>query len=361
MNIRFKPLKEQVIVITGASSGIGLVTARMAAQRGARVMLTARNEAALRQLTEEINGQEINGSESNGGVADFVAGDIAEEAIVRRVGDQAIDRFGGIDTWINCAGVSIYGPVLDVSLEDQRRLFETNFGGVVIGSRIAVGHLRKKGGALINIGSTLSDRAVPLQGIYCASKLAVKAYTDSLRMELEHDGVPISVTLIKPGAIDTPYAEHAKNYLPNEPKNPPPAYAPEVVAEAILHCAEHPVRDVFAGGGGKMISMLGHWAPRLTDKMMERSMFALQQSNQADQDRHDNGLYSSARGLQERSGRAPYVAESSFYTQASLHPMMTAAVTAVAGAVLVSLFRRGGLNGQSLMRSARSRTSQDFW
>src|SRR6188768_123670 len=212
MNIRFKPLKEQVIVITGASSGIGLVTARMAAQRGARVMLTARNEAALRQLTEEINGQEINGSESNGGVADFVAGDIAEEAIVRRVGDQAIDRFGGIDTWINCAGVSIYGPVLDVSLEDQRRLFETNFGGVVIGSRIAVGHLRKKGGALINIGSTLSDRAVPLQGIYCASKHAVKAYTDSLRMGLEHDGVPISVTLIKPGAIDTPYAEHAKNY-----------------------------------------------------------------------------------------------------------------------------------------------------
>ena len=110
-----------------------------------------------------------------------------------------------------------------------------------------------------------------------------------------------------------------------------------------------------------MISMLGHWAPRLTDKMMERSMFALQQSNQADQDRHDNGLYSSARGLQERSGRAPYVAESSFYTQASLHPMMTAAVTAVAGAVLVSLFRRVGSNGQSRMRSARSRTSQDLW
>jgi len=180
-------------------------------------------------------------------------------------------------------------------------------------------------------------------------------------MELEHDGVPISVTLIKPGAIDTPYAEHAKNYLPNEPKNPPPAYAPEVVAEAILHCAQHPVRDVFAGGGGKMISMLGHWAPRLTDMMMERSMFAIQQSDQADQDRHDNGLYSSARGLQERGGRAPYVSESSLYTQASLHPMVTAAVTAVAGAVLVSLFRRGGLNGQSRMRPARSRTSQDLW
>lgn len=331
----------------------------MAAQRGARVMLTARNETALRQLAQELNGQEINGSGSNGGVAEFVEGDVAEEAVVRRVGDQAIDHFGRIDAWINCAGVSIYGPALDVSLEDQRRLFETNFWGVVIGSRIAVEHLRKKGGALINIGSTLSDRAVPLQGIYCASKHAVKAYTDSLRMELEHDGAPISVTLIKPGAIDTPYAEHAKNYLPHEPKNPPPAYAPEVVAETILYCAEHPVRDVFAGGGGKMISMLGHWAPRLTDKMMERTMFALQQSDQADHDRQDNGLYSSARGLQERGGWAPYVAESSLYTQASLHPMVTAAVTAVAGAVLIALFRRGGADGQSRVRPARSRTNQD--
>lgn len=361
MNIRLKPLKDQVLVLTGASSGIGLVTARMAAQRGARVMLTARNETALRQLTEEINGQEINGSEPNGGVAGFVAGDVADEAVVRLVAKQAIDRFGRIDTWINCAGVSIYGPVLDVSLEDQRRLFETNFWGVVIGSRIAVEHLRKKGGALINVGSTLSDRAIPLQGIYCASKHAVKAYTDSLRMELEHDGLPISVTLVKPGAIDTPYAEHAKNYLPNEPKNPPPAYAPEVVAEAILHCAEYPVRDVFAGGGGKMMSMLGHWAPRLTDKIMEHSMFDLQQSDQADHARQDNGLYRSATGLQERGGRHPYVAESSLYTQASLHPMVTAAVTAVAGAVLVSLFRRGGSNGHSRARSMRTRRNEDLW
>lgn len=118
MDIRLKPLKDQVIVLTGASSGIGLVTAWTAAQRGARLMLTARNETALLQLT-----QDLNGSESVAGVAAFVAGDIAEEDVVRRVGSQAIGRFRQIDTWINCAGVSIYGPVLDVSLEDQRRLF----------------------------------------------------------------------------------------------------------------------------------------------------------------------------------------------------------------------------------------------
>jgi short-subunit dehydrogenase len=243
--------------------------------------------------------------------------------------------------------VSIYGRTLDVSLEDQRRLFETNFWGTIIGSRIAVDRLRNSGGALINIGSTLSDRAIPLQGIYCASKHAVKAYTDSLRMEVEHDGLPISVTLIKPGAIDTPYAEHAKNYLPNEPKNPPPAYAPEVVAETILYCAEHQVRDVFAGGGGKMISILGNLAPRLTDKIMERTLFTVQESDQADQDRHNNGLYGPARGLQERGKQAPYVAESSLYTQASLHPLMTGAVAIVAGAALVSLFSRRNEGGRA--------------
>jgi short-subunit dehydrogenase len=340
MNVPLKSLHDQVIVLTGASSGIGLVTAREAAQRGARLMLTARNDTALEQLTRELNGHW-----SNGLVADFIAGDVAEEAVLRRVAERAIHRFGRIDTWINCAGVSIYGPLLDVSLEDQRRLFETNFWGVVIGSRIAVEHLRKQGGALINVGSTLSDRAVPLQGIYCASKHAVKGFTDSLRMEIEHDGLPIAVTLIKPGAIDTPYSEHAKNYLPNESQNPPPAYAPEVVAQTILYCAEHPVRDVFAGGGGKMISMLGHWAPRLTDKIMERTMFTVQQTQEADLDRQDNGLYGSVSRLQERGGRALYVAESSLYTQASLHPMVTAAVTLFLGAALVSAFPRGSSDG----------------
>lgn len=346
MNVRLKPIKEQVIVITGASSGIGLVTARMAAKRGARVVAMARNEEALKQLAKEIKGDE-----STGGMATFVAEDVADEAAMHRVADQAIDRFGRIDTWVNCAGVSVYGRLTDVSLDDQRRLFETNFWGVVIGSRIAAEHLRKEGGALINIGSTLSDRAIPLQGIYCASKHAVKAYTDALRMEVEHDGWPISVTLIKPGAIDTPYAEHAKNYLPNEPTNPPPVYAPEVVAETILYCAEHPVRDVFAGGGGKMISFLGNLLPRFTDKVMEKTLFTVQQSSRPEEDRQDHGLYRPARGLQERGGRAPYVSESSLYTQVSLHPVATGAVVAMAGLTLASLLRHGlSANGGSRRR-----------
>jgi NAD(P)-dependent dehydrogenase (short-subunit alcohol dehydrogenase family) len=222
MHSRLKRLEDQVIVITGASSGIGLVTARMAAKRGAAgIVLNSRNEESLRAITDEIN--------NSGSEAIYVVGDVGRLDDVRRVGEEAVKHFGEFHTWVNNAGVSIYGAVLDQSLEDQRRLFDTNYWGVVHGSIVACDHLRRSGGALINLGSVLSDRALPMQGTYCASKHAVKGYTDALRMELEKEGLPISVTLIKPSSIDTPYIRHAKNLMNVEPMNPPPVYAPETV------------------------------------------------------------------------------------------------------------------------------------
>src|SRR5690606_25265691 len=195
-------LHEQVMVITGASSGIGLVTARKATQRGARVVLAARNAEALASLEAQLN--------DAGGEALAVVADVGNPADVENIATQALQRFGRIDTWVNNAGVSIYGPLLAVSVEDQRRLFDTNYWGVVHGARTAAKHLAGHGGAIITIGSTLSDRAIPLQGAYSASKHAVKGYTDALRMEIETAGLPIAVTLIKPGTIDTPYTQHAK-------------------------------------------------------------------------------------------------------------------------------------------------------
>jgi NAD(P)-dependent dehydrogenase (short-subunit alcohol dehydrogenase family) len=336
---QLKKLSEQTLVITGASSGIGLVTARLAAARGARVVLCSRNEPALRQAADEINAA----SAAAGGRAAYAVADVADETALRRAAEVAQERFGGFDTWVNNAGVSIYGRVLDVSLADQRQLFETNFWGVVNGSRIAAEHLRRRpaGGAIINIGSTLSDRAIPLQGTYCASKHAVKAWTDALRMELEYDGAPISVTLIKPAAIDTPYIQHAKNYLPNEPLNPPPVYAPDVVARTILHCAQHPVRDAFAGGAGKLFSMMDQYLPRVTDKLMEWTLFDIQQRDERAHDRERHGLYAASNGLRERGGYPGHVAESSLYTQATLHPLATAALAAGAGLALAALWRPG--------------------
>ena len=145
--------------------------------------------------------------------------------------ETALREFGGFDTWVNNAGTSIYGKVEDTPMEDQRRLFETNYWGTVIGSRIAATHLRRRGGALVNVGSVLSDRAVPLQATYCATKHAVKGFTNALRMELEADGAPVSVTLIKPAAVDTQLEEHARSLTGAEPLNPPPVYAPETVAD----------------------------------------------------------------------------------------------------------------------------------
>jgi short-subunit dehydrogenase len=331
MGVQLKKLSEQTIVITGASSGIGLVTARMAARRGARLVLAARAEDALRRLTEEIK--------AAGGEAIHVVADVGNEQDVNRISVAAKQRFGGFDAWINNAGVSIYGNLLDVSNEDHRKLFETNFWGVVYGSQVAARHLRGRGGAIINVGSTLSDRAIPVQGMYSASKHAVKGLTDALRMELEAEGAPVSVTLIKPAGIDTPYTQHAKNYMESEPTVPPPVYAPETVADAILHCCENPVRDMFVGAGGKAISASGMYAPRLTDKVMEATMTRMQRTGKLPRADREGGLYKASGELAERGAYDGHVAETSAYTKATMHPFLTAALCVGAGLALAALLR----------------------
>jgi NAD(P)-dependent dehydrogenase (short-subunit alcohol dehydrogenase family) len=341
MSVKLKKVKDQVIVLTGASSGIGLTTARMAARRGARLVLAARNEGALRQLVDEIR--------RGGRQAVHVAADVGNEEDVRAIGRAAVEYFGGFDTWVNDAGGSVYGRLLEVPAADFRRLFDTNFWGVVYGSLEAVRHLHDRrgpyGGAIINDGSEVSDRSLPLQGMYATSKHAVKAFTDALRMELEQARAPVSVTLIKPTAIDTPFAEHAQNYLDQEPALPPPMYAPEVVAEVILHCAETPQRDVFAGGPAKVHSLMGAIAPRLTDWLMERSYFEKQKSGRPP-NHADDALYRPTTGLRER-GRSPgRVRESSLYTRASLHPVLTGALTVGAGLAVAALLGQAVSGGR---------------
>jgi short-subunit dehydrogenase len=319
MKYNLKPLSEQVIVITGASSGIGLTTARMAARRGARVVLAARSEDALQQIANEI-----------GENATYVIADVGNEEDHRRVAEHAISRFGRIDTWVNNAGISIYGKLLEVPIEDQRKLFETNYWGIVYGSRAACQYMRQNGGALITIGSTVSDRAIPLQGAYSASKHAVKGFTDALRMELEEERVPISVTLIKPGGIATPYIDHAKSYMDRKPSLPPPVYAPENVAEAILHCAENAHRDMFVGSGGKGMSAMGYYAPRLADRYMEKTQFEQQKRDELETPRPD-GLYEPTNDPRERGPYPGHVMETSYYTKASMHPFMTGALMLAVG------------------------------
>jgi short-subunit dehydrogenase len=320
MRLRLKPLDEQVMVITGASSGIGLVTATQAARRGACVVLAARNEHDLRGATEAIR--------RTGGRAAYVVADVADATQVDAIADLGIGEFGRIDTWVNNAAVSMYGRLTELSIEDMRRQMDVNYWGQVYGSRTAVRHLRHRGGALINIASALSDRAIPLQGGYCAAKHALKAFTDALRMELEEEGLPIAVTLVKPASIDTPFFEKARTYLGVEPQPVPPVYAPEVVSEVILHAAQHPLRELIAGGSGAQLSA-ARFAPRLADLYMERWTFDSQRTDKPADGRPDN-LYEpvSADGGERGRHWDGHTRESSMYTRAFLHPRATAAVLA---------------------------------
>lgn len=324
MKVRLKRVSDQTLVITGASSGIGLATARAAARRGARVVAAARSERALNVLVEEVR--------ANGGDAIAVVADVGVEADVQRIADAAIQHYGGFDTWVNNAAGSVYGGCLDVTIADMKRVIDTNFWGVVYGSRIACRHLRTRGGALINIGSEVSDRAVPLQGIYSASKHAIKGWTDALRAELEYDGVPISISLIKPGPIDTPYAEHAKNYLEDAPVHVPPVYSPDSVVAAILHCAATPVRDMYVGSAAKVVATMHKFAPRLTDKFVAHTVIPGTHSGKPRYSR--DALHTPSEDLRVH-GDYDGLVRHSVYTRASMHPVLAASALALAGGLLL--------------------------
>ena len=341
----FKPLEEQVVVLTGASSGIGLVTARLLAERGAKLVLVARNADALDELVREI--------EAGGGEAISVPTDVGDREAVTTLCEQAVAHFGRIDTWINNAGVAIYGAATDVPWEDQRRLFDTNYWGVVAGSLEAVGQFarqRKAGattvGKLINLGSVLSDRAMIFQGPYSASKAAVKGFTDSLRMELEEGGEPVSVTLIKPPAVDTTYMEHARSYMDSEgTRNPPPSYDPALIATAIEHACEDDPRDLVIGGGGWIIGKLGQIAPAVTDAAMKATGRFLQSSSSPPRTGMRDNLYAPARDLEERADMPPIVPgigprRTSLLLAAQMHPVATLAFGALVVAGASAALRR---------------------
>jgi short-subunit dehydrogenase len=343
MRLRLKPLSEQVLVITGASSGIGRTAARLAAAKGARVVLAARDRHALDDAVAECEAA----GRKRGGEAVAVRCDVSRERDVERLAREAARAFGGVDTWVNNAGTSIYGRLDRVPVEDLRRLMDVNFWGVVYGSRAAVPLLAEGvGGALVNVGSVLSERAIPLQGMYCATKHAVKGFTDALRMEVEEADLPVSVSLVKPASIATPFYDVARNYMDRRPRPVPPVYAPEVAARAILACATRPTRELYAGGAAKALAASEKLAPRLTDKAMERTLFGMQRSDEPPADARgslDDALdHSSERGRWAERG---HVAEHSAYTAATSRgagPLIAGLVAAGLGVALAARLRAGG-------------------
>ena len=334
MTISLKPLRDQAIVITGASSGIGLVTAKKAARAGAGVVLAARNEHDLRDAVAEIR--------RFGGRAIHVVADVSNPQEVESIAAAAVGAFGRIDTWVNNAAVAVYGRLMELSLEEMRQQFDINYWGVVHGSRVAVPYLRVDGGALINVGSAVSDRAIPLQGNYSAAKHAIKGFTDALRMELEDDGAPISVTLIKPSSIDTPFFDKARSHMGVEPQPVPPVYAPDLVADAILAAAQRPVRDLIVGGSGRLLSM-SSLAPRAADRYMERSLFDSQKTDKPVFGRADNlfGPVAHDGGERGRNWQGRTIRRSAS-TAAALHPRTAAGLLTAAAAFAIAVYVRVG-------------------
>ena len=338
MPIDLKPLSEQTIVITGASSGIGLATARRAARGGAAVVLVARNAEALREATEEIRNE--------GGRAAWCVADVADYSYPERVDEVAQREFGGFDSWVNDAAVSFYGTLDQATEEEHRRVFDVGYFGTVAGSLYAARKLRERGGgALINVGSVLSERAIPLQGPYAAMKHAVLGSTEALRMELQRDDAGVSVTLIKPHSIDTPYPEHARNKLDKPAALPPVIYDPELVARAICFACEHPRRELLVGGQGFMVTKIGNLVPGLTDKVMERFMGeAAQTSDIPPEPGAADNLFEPREDGRTRSNQNRRVRKTSLALEAQMHPLTTALLatgaTVAAGAIALVGSRR---------------------
>jgi NAD(P)-dependent dehydrogenase (short-subunit alcohol dehydrogenase family) len=275
-----KPVSEQVVVIAGASTGIGRATALAFAGAGARVVCAARGVQALDTLVDQIREQ--------GGSAVAVPTDVADPAAVRSLAQTAEQQYGRIDTWINNAAISVWGRVEDITDAEFDRVMRVNFLGQVHGVHAALPALRRAGGGVvIGVASVEGVRAVPMHGPYTASKFALRAFYDCLRIELAQEGAPIAVTTILPASIDTPFFEHARSKLGAMVKPPPPVYAPEIVAASILYAARHPRREIPVGGAAAGFLLGQRLSPALTDALMSirRVGIGVQRT-----DRPDNGV-----------------------------------------------------------------------
>ena len=259
---RKKPLREQVIVVTGASSGLGRAVARLAGRRGAKVVVTARNSEALDACVREI--------EAFGSEALAVPADCAVQDEVAQVVEQAVDRFGRIDTYVANAIVTVYAETYRYEPDELRRIMDVNFFGQVYGYWAVLPHLRESQGTFVSIQSALAYRGIPLQGGYCASKAALRNFFESARVELLKAGWGVDISVVHPAAINTPQFDRDRQKLGKQPQPVPPIYQPEPFADAVLHCCEHPIRELPVGWGAQKLLWGQKLSPRAGDLMLLR-------------------------------------------------------------------------------------------
>ncbi|MDH6055494.1 SDR family oxidoreductase [Umezakia ovalisporum] len=271
--MQLKPINQQVVAIVGVSSGIGRETALKFAQGGAKVVVSARSEPGLKSLVTEIR--------SLGGEAIYTIADVSNFQQVKAIADKTVAEYGHLDTWVHTAATGIIAPFENITPEEFKRVVDVTLMGQVYGAMAALPYLKQEGrGSLIHISSMEGRRSLPLQSPYSAAKHGLEGFLEALRLELQHEKLPINVTSILPSTINTPYYNKIRTKLGVKPTGIPPYYQPSLVTNAILYVAEHPMRDFVVGDAGKVLDVLQRISPELVDAILLAIAFPGQHTNE---------------------------------------------------------------------------------
>jgi NAD(P)-dependent dehydrogenase (short-subunit alcohol dehydrogenase family) len=332
--MQLKPVEEQVVALMGASSGIGRETALRFARRGAKVVASARSKEGLDSLVEEIRGE--------GGEAIAVPADTSEFDQVKAVADRTVEEYGKLDTWVHLAAVGLFATFEQTTPEEFARVIDVNLMGQVYGAMVALPHLKREGrGALIHISSVEAKRSFPFHSAYGASKHGIDGFLEALRVELKHEGWPISVTQMMPGTINTPFFDKGRSKLGVKPVGIPPIYEPETVADIILYAAENPARDLVSGGAAQALIITQRLSPRMLDAVLAtRAGFSPQMTDEPRSEDDPDNLYAPIRGHDTaKNGFRAF--SRSLYNWLEIHPTLRrGAATIMALGLLTTLRRR---------------------
>ncbi|HEX3275321.1 MAG TPA: SDR family oxidoreductase [Gemmatimonadales bacterium] len=291
----------RVVVVTGASAGVGRAIVEAFARRGARLGLLARDEGRLAETAREVG--------RLGGEAIALPADVADQGAVQAAAAAVEARFGPIDVWVNNAMVSVFSPVRRMKAEEYRRVTEVTYLGVVHGTLAALERmLPRDRGVIIQIGSALAYRAIPLQSAYCAAKHAVQGFTESLRSELLHDGSRVRVTMLQLPAVNTPQFDWVKSRLPHRAQPVPPVFQPEVIADAVVWAAGHDRSEMYLGWPAAKAIIGNRLAPRLLDRYLGHTGYASQQTDQPERPGRPDNLWQPVPGPYGAHGRFDAIA-----------------------------------------------------
>ncbi|MFG2311545.1 SDR family oxidoreductase [Streptomyces sp. NPDC048566] len=332
--------RTRTVVITGASAGIGRATARAFGARGANVVLLARGESGLKAAAREV--------EDAGGRALAVPTDTADAAQVEAAADAAVEEFGTLDVWVNVAFSSVFAPFTEITAEEYERVTQVSYLGFVNGTRSALARmLPRDEGTIVQVGSALGFRSIPLQSAYCGAKHAVNGFTSSVRTELLHQGSNVKITIAQMPAVNTPQFSWVLSRLPRRPQPVPPIYQPEVAARAVLHAADHPGRKQYYVGLSTVATVWGDKiAPALLDRYLARTGYDSQQTSEREDPDRPHNLWEPLDGAAGRD----HGAHGSFDDRAhgrspqllfSRHPALATALTTGALAATTGLAARG--------------------